>query len=461
MKNIHPKTPTQANYRILSLIEQLVAVVPKGTALGLNDVISAMFSGYFIESGGAVTPAIEAFLRQEIKDEKEREARTRRAAKSITYGSYNLLELIKKLREIIQAEGNWKPIMAQGYRITSVDFTPFRRIAVKKLKAKAYISGANRAVPAVPVGMIGLVGKVNGQRIALLKNATVANLTINDEPAHKKRVYKLVAKGLDKDEIAVFDAGFRLAEAAEANIERCLIRLAKNCTFGKTAGKIPERISDKGRPPTQYKAEIVRPLARKHGGKTIPATEADKTCKIVDESGREIEVQIWENVYFLERHLEEVTDERKKKKLRHMSLNVMAIHDPDYDNPLLVGTPLLSLKPEPAREIYIARWPIEGLPQTGKYILSGGSGTHYVHHPTAMERLPILSLIFGSLLKYVAATLPPFRTGFWDKALKPTYGRLLRHLKKVGIPLSSQLFKKESVTAHLPVGYDAIRLAKT
>lgn len=77
-----------------------------------------------------------------------------------------------------------------------------------------------------------------------------------------------------------------------------------------------------------------------------------------------------------------------------------------------------------------------------------------------MERLPVLSLIFGSLLKYVAATLPPFQTGFWDRVVKPTYGRLLRHLKKVGIPLSSQLSKKASVTAHLPVGYDAIRLAR-
>ncbi|VAW42915.1 hypothetical protein MNBD_CHLOROFLEXI01-3323, partial [hydrothermal vent metagenome] len=51
MKNIHPKTPTQANYRILDLIEQIVTVAPKGTALGLSDLISAMFSGYFIESG--------------------------------------------------------------------------------------------------------------------------------------------------------------------------------------------------------------------------------------------------------------------------------------------------------------------------------------------------------------------------------------------------------------------------
>ena len=461
MQNIHPKTPTQAKYRILNQIEQMFAVAPKGTDLGLSDLISAMFSGYFIESGGAVTPAVEAFLRRDIKDEKEREARTRRAAKAVTYGNYNLRELMNKLRDIVEAEGYWKPIMVQGYRIESVDFTAFRRTAVKKLKTKAYVSDANRAVPAVPIGMIASVGEVNGQRVALLKDAVPTNLTVNDGSSHKKKLYKQVAKGLDSDEIAVLDAGFKLAEATEANMQRCLIRLAKNCTFGKMPGKIPNRTSDRGRTPTQYKAEIVRPLARKHSDKTHPATKADKTCTMIDERGREIEVHIWEKVYFLERHLKNITDERKKRKLRRMPLKVMAIYDPAYDEPLLVGTPLVSLKPEAAYKIYVARWPVEGLPQAGKYILSGGTGTHYVHHPTAMERLPTLSLIFGSLLKYVAATLPPFRTGFWDRALKPTYGRLLRHLKKVGIPLSGQLFKKGSVTAHLPVGYDAIRLAKT
>jgi len=461
MENIHPQTSTQANYRILDLIEQMVAVAPKGTALGLCDLISAMFSGYFIESGGAVMAAVEAFLRQGVTEEKEREARSRRAAKALTYGNYNLKELMDKLQEIVQAEGNWQPIMAQGYRIVPVDFTAYRRTAVKKLKAKSYVSDTNRAVAAVPIGMIASVGEVNGQRVALLKNAVLADLSVNEGKAHKKQLYKQVAIELATDEVAVFDAGFKLAEATEANIQRCLIRLAKNCTFGKRVGQIPERTSARGRTPRQYKAEIVRPLARKHGGKRLPATEADEICTMTDESGREIEVHIWHKVYFLERHLTDVTDKRKKDKLREMPLKVMAIYDPDYKEPLLVGTPLLSLKPEAAYKIYVTRWPVEGLPQTGKYILSGGRGTHYVHHPTAIQRIPTLSLIFGSLLKYVAATLPPFRTGFWDRLLKPTYGRLLRHLKKVGIPLSRQLFKKGSVTTHLPVGYDAIRLAMT
>lgn len=461
MQNKLPKTPTPANYRMLDLIEQMVAVAPKGTALGLCDVISAMFSGYFIESGGAVMPAVEAFLRQEVKEEKERAARSRRAAKAITYGTYNLKELMDKVQEIVQAEGNWKPVMAQGYRIVPVDFTAYRRAAVKKLKTKAYVADANRAVPAVPIGMIATVGEVNGQRVALLKNVVFTDLKINDESSHKQDLYKQVAKGLEEDEIAVFDAGFKLAEATATNIQRCLIRLSKNCTFGKTPGKIPERTSKKGRTPTQYQAEIVRPLAREHGGNTLPATEADESIKMTDEKGVEIEVHIWQKLYFLERHLSKETNERKKHKLRHMALKVMAIYHPAYNDPLLLGTPLLPLNPKAAYKIYMSRWPVEGLPQTGKYILSGGGGTHYVHHPTAMERLPALSLIFGSLLKYGAATLPPFRTGFWDRALKPTYGRLLRHLKKVGLPLSGQLFKKESVTTHLPVGYAAIRLAMT
>jgi len=404
MKTTQPNTPPQADYRILSLIEQMMAVVPKGTALGLCDLISAMLSGYFIESGGAVMPAVEAYLRQEVENEEERAARSRRAAKALTYGSYNLKELIDKLREIVQEEGIWEPIMVQGYRVAPVDGTAFRRAAVKKLKSRAYFSDTNRAVPAVPIGMIGTVGEVNGQRVALLKNVVVTDVKTNDSVADKKELYRQVEKCLEEDEIGVLDAGFKLVEAAEAGIERCVIRLATNCTFGKTAGEIPERTSAKGPTPTQYKAEIVRPLERIHGGNTIPANPADEICTITDELGQEMEAHIWNELYFLERHLKKVK-KSKKGDLRQMPIKVMAVYHPAYDNPLLIGTFVLSLKPISGYKIYSNRWPIEGLPQTGKYILSGGGGTHYVHHPTAMQRLPTLSLIFGSLLKYVAATL--------------------------------------------------------
>lgn len=114
MKTIQANTPSQVAARILGLIEYILEVVPKGTALGLCDLISALFSGYFIASGGAVMPAVVAFLRQEVVDEQERAARSRRAAKALTYGHYNLQELLDKLREIVVSAGLWEPIIIQG-----------------------------------------------------------------------------------------------------------------------------------------------------------------------------------------------------------------------------------------------------------------------------------------------------------------------------------------------------------
>jgi hypothetical protein len=141
-------------------------------------------------------------------------------------------------------------------------------------------------------------------------------------------------------------------------------------------------------------------------------------------------------------------------------LKLIVIHHPDFKKPLILGTPIQELTPQSMMAIYPERWPIEGIPQTGKYLLSGGGGRHYVHHKQAIKRLPALTMIFGSIFKFLAATFPPIRSGFWDRMPKSTYGRLLKYLKKVDIPISEQLSKKASVTAHLPVGYEAIRLSR-
>ncbi len=106
MKKHQPQTPTLAHYHILELIEQIVsAVAPKGTALGLCDVMSALLSGYFIESGGAIMPAVEGYLQREKKDAWERAGRSRRAAKAVTYGSYILNDMIEAVRTIVTKAG--------------------------------------------------------------------------------------------------------------------------------------------------------------------------------------------------------------------------------------------------------------------------------------------------------------------------------------------------------------------
>lgn len=460
MKTINTNTPTAVNYQVQQAIEQMVATLPKGTDLGLCDVISAMFSGYFVESGGGIMPAVDQYLSKFIDDEAERAARSRRAAKAITYGQFNLEELLDGLQARVEADGQWQATMIQGYKLKPVDMTAYKRARVTGLKSKTYDSSANKAVPGVPFGMMGTTGRVGEQRVAILEMLVCGDTSQNAPSAEMEKVYKQVGKKLTETDLALFDAGFSLVDAVRHGVHNCVVRLAKNCTFGKTAGKIPPRTSKKGRTPSRHQAEVVRPLARQHGDNLLPASPPTQVHTIVDEAGVEIQVKVWSPIYFLERHLGRVEDAKRKRKLRHMRLQVVAIHHPDFEDPLLLGTPMLALTAASMQAIYPERWPIEGVPQTGKYILSGGGGRHYVHHPTAITRLPALTMIFGSLFKYLAAILPPIRSGFWDRAVKPTYGRLLKYLKKVGLPLSSQLSKKASVTAHLPPGYEAIRLAR-
>ena len=438
----------------------MVTTLPKGTDLGLCDVISAMYSGYFIESGGGIMPAVDQYLSAYITDETERAARSRRAAKAITYGQFNQVELLSELKRIVEADGHWEATRIQGYRLKPVDKTGYKRRRVKKLKSKSYDSQIGRAVPAVSFGMMGTTGRVGAQRMALLEMLVGGDITQNSPSGEMEKVYKEVAKKLTGTDLALFDAGFSLVDAVRHGIENCVVRLAKNCTFGKTAGKIPPRTSDKGRKPSRHQADIVRPVARQHGDKVLPASEPEQIETVVNEVGQEIKIEIWSRVYFLERHLDRVDNEALKRKLRQRPLQVVVIHHPDYKDPLVLGTPVLELTAASLLAIYPERWPIEGIPQTGKYLLSGGGGRHYVHHPTAIKRLPALTMIFGSLLKYLAAISPPIRSGFWDRIAKPTYGRLVKHLKKVGLPLSSQLSKKASSTAHLPLGYEAIRLSR-
>jgi hypothetical protein len=71
-------------------------------------------------------------------------------------------------------------------------------------------------------------------------------------------------------------------------------------------------------------------------------------------------------------------------------------------------------------------------------------------------RLPELIFVAGAALTYLAATADPIPTGWWDKAPKPTAGRLRRALSRVALPDLSppdQLRKKNSKTLHLPRGF--------
>lgn len=58
----------------------------------------------------------------------------------------------------------------EGYCPVTADVTAYWRPALKNCPSKHYYPAANRALPAVIFGMIGQVGELNGQRVALPRN---------------------------------------------------------------------------------------------------------------------------------------------------------------------------------------------------------------------------------------------------------------------------------------------------
>jgi hypothetical protein len=205
---------------------------------------------------------------------------------------------------------------------------------------------------------------------------------------------------------------------------------------------------------------LVRPLARTRAGQTIEATPSDATAYWTDGSHR-LWAEVWEGL--VPPDAKAVPPDAKAKPFR-----LVAIYDPRYPEPLLLASNLDVSAPALWR-LYRDRWAIEQLPLSAKPML--GTERAFVSGQESRYRLPELALLAGSVLSYVAATEAPVASGFWDRAARPTCGRVrralarvncsdLRHCSELPVP-AGQLRKKNSITAHLKTGVEAHRRHKT
>ena len=241
------------------------------------------------------------------------------------------------------------------------------------------------------------------------------------------------------------DAGFKLQALFQAGLERFVVRLAKNFTARRHF--LPEY--EFGRP-AEY-GNMVRPLARTYHGKKIPATPPDRV-EIWQQCGLELRAEFWDDLVLPE----------CKPSAENQTFNVVAIYDPCFEDPWLLACPF-QLSGADFRDIYHERWPIEQLPLAAKHMV--GSQRQFVFAKESCYRLPELSLLAGSILTYLAATLPPIPTGFWDRQPKGTPGRLRRWLGRTTFSdlrpvFKGRIRKKSSVTAHLPKGILGHRRSK-
>jgi hypothetical protein len=345
----------------------------------------------------------------------------------------------------VVGQGEWQASQHAGYYTKAVDITAYWRPTLKGLKSKHYDAEADKALPAVVFGMVGRVGRVGEQRMALLTDLIRADLTDPSETTLQTQLLQQVALNLGNDEMPVLDAGFKLKALYEAGLERCVVRLAKNFTARRNF--LPEYQA--GRPP-EY-GEIVRPLTRTYKGMQIEATAPDRV-QTWHHHGLEFRAEFWDDLVLND----------LKPSVENPTFTVVAIYDPRFEEPWLLACPIKLDGPD-MWGFYHDRWPIEQLPLASKHMV--GAHRQFVSAEESCYRLPELSLLAGSMQTYLAATLPPIPTGFWDRNPKGTPGRLRRWLARTTFsdllpPEQGRIRKKSSVTGHLPKGVLAHRRSK-
>ena len=434
-------------YRINTLLSGILAGTRIGTNLDLFLLLWTFLSGHLLQSRGGVVPALALFGLPEES--------VRRCWAALAYGRFEGEDLLERFRAVVETEGLWQPRCHGGFRPVAGDLTGFFRPCLRDCPTQHYSAPHGKALTAIPVGMLAKVGSVNpsgSKRLALPLAWVHADPNDSSERALRRRLLREAKQRLSADEVLVLDRGFPLAQVQEAGIERYLVRGPSNFT----ARRAQSAYKGKGRRP--QKGEIVRPLPRTYRGRTLPSTPPDREEVWTGRQGDvtyTLRAEFWEALVLRE------AEAHPEAHPEADPFRCVVIRDPRFATPLLLVPPL-DLSGDDLRRLYLDRWPIEGLPLVAKQML--GAHRQFVFGRESRHRLPELSLLAGAVLSYLAATEPAVPSGFWDRAPKPTDGRLRRalagvHFEELGA-LPKGLRKKDSPTAHLPKGIQAHRRQK-
>lgn len=422
----------------MNILVALTRDLPVGTNLALLHFLWMLVSGALLPQRGALFPALQA---TGISEQA-----TRRAWAAFRRGAWQTAVILRLWQEQIEGLPGWQVHRHEGYRAITVDITAFWRPALQNCPSKHYHPAANRALPAVIFGVIGEVGQIGGQRLA----CPLTFERVHPKDPRESRLWqdllRWARRHLAADDVAVMDAGVKLADVQAAGVEQYLLRLATNFTARRNQ---PLPYGGKGRKPVY--GEKIRPLPRSYKGKTIAASSPDRV-ETWTENGVEMQAEIWEDLI-----LPGVIPGTQAKTFR-----VYAIYDPRYTTPWLLATPI-HLKAATVKAMYQDRWPVEQIPLSAKQMV--GAHRQFVHADESIQRLPELALLAGSILSYLAATVPAAPTGFWDRQPRRTPGRFRRMLMNKPFPqsysLPGQIRKKASMTEHLPKGILAHRRKST
>jgi hypothetical protein len=260
----------------IQALQAVVQGLPVGTNFALLQLMWVMLQGRLLVSRGAIFPALTGSgLSWTV---------ARRCWAAMRYGAWESSELIEAWGQYVAEQGQWQEHQHDGYRGVAVDVTAFWRPRLKGWLGKHFHSVAGRALPAVSFGVVVRIGQMGLQRVPVLKSLVRTDPNNPSETNLVSRLLRQVGQQLAPDEVALFDAGFKMAALQEADIKRGVVRLAANVTARRN---YPAAYKGRGRRPVY--GPVVRPLARTYKGRTIPASPADFS-QTFEYEGRTIKV---------------------------------------------------------------------------------------------------------------------------------------------------------------------------
>jgi hypothetical protein len=415
-------------YRVIVVLCGVVGRTPIGTNLALVHLLWMLVSGRLLESRGAVIPGLSATGLSGPA--------VRRAWAALGQGDWDSAGLLARWRQQVEQVGQWRAHEHEGYRPVAVDVTGFWRPRLQGCATSHYDGRAGKALPAIPVGLVARVGSVGTQRLGLPLALVRADPDDPSSVAHERALVRAAVAALADDDALVLDAGFEIRQLQEAGATRYVLRAAKNVT-----GRRADLAAYPGRGRPRERGELIRPLARTYRGRALGASDPDDVVTW-QEGDAVIRAEGWDDLV-----LPDVP--RTSPTFR-----LVVIHDPRWTEPLVLAT-TLAVSARALRDLYLDRWPVEQLPLAAKQML--GAARAFVSAPETCQRLPELALLAGSILTYLAATLPAVPTGSWDRRPRPTLGRLRRLLAHTvfptSFPLPDHIRQKAAVTDHLPKGF--------
>ena len=134
----------------------------------------------------------------------------RRAWAAFRYGSWEIAELLEAWVGHVEAQGQWQATSYAGYKPLAVDLTAYWRPSLRGWPHKHYHAPAGKALPAVVIGIIARVGRVQDQRMAIPTQLVRPDAQDPAEGHLQRQVLRQVAQTLSEDEIPVLDAGFKI-----------------------------------------------------------------------------------------------------------------------------------------------------------------------------------------------------------------------------------------------------------